>query len=202
MPLSYYHTLKENGSYALITVPIWTANRLFSLSLPLSDLLDYAKMKTCFTQEDLTEVFICQSLLPTFPAGLSTTLGEGSLAEEWEERLNPEQKAEYCTDIAIMRENFDNKMDQLIERFKTQSTLPSVNLEEIVAMRYEQSVQLHNGIIFIILDGYMYADKAIDEQKSAYFLIVQILKKLYSYNAISDVSKTEIFKQYLKLLSE
>lgn len=202
MPLGYYHSLVKYNRPPIIVVPREIRDRLKTINLPLTTVLDYTEMKKHFVQDDIAELHSAQHAGPSYSDVINTTDLSGEydcqLMEEWSERISKDQLKGFREDIAYMNSSRDKNVSILIERYREAANI----LVNVIADNnaLDDRLEYANGIIFIILDGYMLLAHDKEPRSADNELIVRILKILYTYNKLSEVNGTLMFRLYLDSL--
>jgi hypothetical protein len=191
----------------LIAVPYWISDRLRSLSTTdakagLSLLTDYSQMRKYFSVEDLASLLAAQECKPIayLLAGNNNTLNH--LHSSWWQSCDSfarnemchsveplsrsgEASADICTRLSAEYAECAMKYDLVDSKAKTDDFFEVIDLSEDTLV-----VILKAGSLDAVLQG----DNKLKLYRS-------ILKVSYVYQEVHEVSRTALFEEYMKCLS-
>lgn len=178
----------------IVLIPFWIAEQCRRSNTDVRECVNISKIKPMFSLDDLIGFAALQDSLQ-YCLGLKEKYS-ADLFDVWYSHLTTAE-----TDLR----NFLN--DTLFPMAKSEEgreTLASrLFVEEAYDHRHTEAFTIHdleaNVVGVVLYPTYFNKGLFIDQQRK---LISEILKVLYVYNTMEEVSKTPCFDRYLELLSE
>jgi hypothetical protein len=185
-------SMKQEHQFAI--VPFWAHETLMRHNMPLSEILDFTKVRKVFSASDMASILVLQNHWHRIVGGQQNQFYDYALGSKWSSSAQKEEDREFLNGTVYsltvdeaLRENALNRVfdkdafrsrDQ--EAFITYDIAPDVGAIVIYPGRFGVNAQ----------------------EKVEVRALEALLKALYKYDSYEMVSRTPWFRQYLTGLVE
>jgi hypothetical protein len=170
-------------------IPYWVHNALLRNNYDIMTVLQYNKLRSVMSVEDLAELCYCQFFDKSTILSLFNSLSL-PYSTQWRDQMSEEQEREY--NLSVQPLSFTSPIKQSVTEKLLDENIP--NTEQ----SYHNVIVAGNGTFFVVMKkGFMSAIACPFYQKS---LITEVLKVLYMTLPLDRVSRLEIFEKYLSFL--
>jgi hypothetical protein len=167
----------------LVLIPFWIEKVLKRNNLPVSESLNYSKLSGLLSLSDLSAFLFFQNC-----DSFNIFVNENSaLLSSWEQTCQDELRVEL--DSTVVPLSFKEEATRYVEESF------AVNSEASDTYRVVDLDRENYGIV--IYPGF---PEYVNENRNRVKVIEDLLKVLYKYFELHEVSNTDIFKSYLKQL--
>ena len=186
--------IKQDLPYVVV-IPFWIQEALYRNNLTIEECLDYAKIKTVLSTDDLCGFYNAQDLLRVVVGSEDSMLTNNELFGLWERSIpsdNPELLAE-MRDLAYNLTRVLGQPGTLVSRIFGDDTKVD---------RYNEPfkiVDLANKVVGLVLyPGHFNLGGELCLQGN---LVAALLKAFNMYNSYDEAARSPLFKRFLDLLS-
>lgn len=178
----------------MLLLPPWVVASLKRHDLTVSDVLDFPKIRTILSMNDLISVLALQSFGDMVVGSRDIIAGPGSVICEWMNSCGGSEG-----DKAYLEKNIVPFQYDQISKEAVKTRLFSKDSSEPVSDKpYEVHALGDIGLGVVIYPGYFHDLLAMDLRRN---LLRDMLRQLYAYEEQTVVASQPIFRSYLGHLS-
>jgi hypothetical protein len=179
-----------------VFIPFWVENVLTRTNNSLIDVLDYLKLKSILSINDLAQLKALQSLQEI--QLIKELDSNWCLFNSWRNNTQESSKTELDSVIEPLSCSKDLQSD-LLNRLSEEYAPMTYDIGDRGLPRYK-IVDLNRDVTAVILNpGFIDFER---DKLNQFKLISDLLKSLYVYNTISEVSSHRLFGHYVHLLED
>lgn len=176
-------------SKELVFVPYWIYQSLRRKSLGVSTVLDYSKMRECFSMNDCAVLLTLQEdhngIVP-----FSNKHWFGHLLSSWNKSATSAQVLELDSTVRPLSHG-NGIREEILTRLE-ESDVEDIPPYEIV--------DVERGCAFVILyPGFV---SALIQPDAKLDMIKKVLKVFYVHGTVQEVSRTDMFSDYVTMLNQ
>lgn len=174
-----------------VIIPFWVESVLNRNNIGLVDILDYSKLKSILSINDIAQLLALQCLEESIT--IKELDGKWYLFNSWSKSAQASQKTELDSVVDQLSCSKDLQRE-LMGRLSLEYAPIVFNIE---APKYK-IIDLNRDVTAIVLNpGFIDFER---DQVNAFNIFSNLLKSLYVYNTISDVSTHKLFSKYVNML--
>ena len=181
----------------IVFVPHWMAATIRRKGMSITSLLDYSKIRQIFSLNDLAGLLCVQDGTGENTANNNNVIVPfsnkhwfGHLLSSWNKSATSAQALELDSTVKPLSHS-DDVRGEILSRF-----------EEVDDMQddrpFFELIDVERGCVFIIMNpGFI---KGLQDPEVKFDLVRKILKVFYVHNSVRDVSRTDMFGDYVAML--
>jgi hypothetical protein len=169
----------------IVVVPAWTYRALLRNKLNNIELLNYQKIRSVLSLDDIAEWFYLNDRFNINKSKLSNTTIESMMSN-----LSPDAQREITNSVLTL-----SGSEEIASSANYKLATTKENIGNIVSNKTFQFIRIENILFVILCEGFAIT---LSDSSSKEEFIRDYLKECYAMASVSEVSSLDIFDLYLK----